>query len=103
MTCLKKTIDGAEAGDERKRPVKSLQERIEACTAEEVAAKLRRDKFITKCQELLVSEQIIQEKVGEVDAEALLARHAIEALTTLKDDMVAKLESVEALEAMPVR
>ena len=103
FACLKKTIDGAEAGDGRKRPVKSLHDRIEACKAEEVAAKQRRDKFRTKCQELLVPERMIQEKIGEVDAEALLARHAIEALTTLKDDMVAKLARVEALEALPLR
>lgn len=100
LTCLRKTIDGAQVGDGRKRPVKSLHERIEACKAEEVAAKQRRDKFITKCQELLVPAQLIQDKVLEVDAEALLATHAIEALTTLKDDMVAKLASVEALEAL---
>ena len=100
VASMKKMIDGVQADAARKRSVKSLVEKIEACSLEEIAAIQKKDKFKTKCQELLVPAADILEKMNEVDTEASATRLAIQALTHIKDNFLAKLESVEALPAI---
>ena len=94
---MKKLTDGVQADETRKRSVKSLAEKIEACTQEEIAAVERKGKFKTKCEESLIPASHLLEKMNEADAEASATRLSIQALVTLKDDFLAKLALFEAL------
>jgi hypothetical protein len=100
VASMHKMINGVQVDATRKRSVKSLADKIAACNLEEVAATQRKDKFKTKCEELLVPAQDIREKLDEVDTEASATRLAIQALTSIKDDFLAKLQSVEDLPAL---
>jgi hypothetical protein len=103
VASMKKVINGVQVdaaqgvGAQRKRSVKTLAEKIEACKQEEIAAIQRKDKFKSKCEELLIPAQDICEKIGEVSADATAARLAIQSLETLKADYLTKLDLVEAL------
>ena len=78
--------------------MKSLVEKIEACKQEETAAIGRKDKFKSKCEEMLIPVQDIHNKIEEVTADASAARLAIQALeTALQADFLAKLALLEAL------
>jgi hypothetical protein len=74
VASMKKVINGVQVdaaqgvGAQRKRSVKTLAEKIEACKQEEIAAIQRKDKFKSKCEDLLIPAQDICEKIGEVSA-----------------------------------
>jgi hypothetical protein len=104
VASMKKLINGVQVdgvqvdGAQRKRSVKSLVEKIEACKQEETAAIGRKDKFKSKCEEMLIPVQDIRNKIEEVTADASAARLAIQALeTALQADFLAKLALLEAL------
>ena len=97
---INKVVDGAHADLARKRSVKSLEEKIAACAQEEIAACKRRDKFKSKCEELLVPAQDICGMLDEVSCAASRTRLAIQTLVTLKDALLAKLVILESLPAL---
>jgi hypothetical protein len=101
VACMMKMINGVQVdGAQRKRSVKSLADKMDACIQEEIAAIQRKDKFKAKCEEMLIPVQNICEKMTDLDAAASVTRQAIQALNAIKDVFLAELAVLEALPAL---
>jgi hypothetical protein len=98
---MMKMINGVQLdGEQRKRSVKSLADKMDACNQAEIAAIQRKDKFKAKCEEMLIPVQNICEKMTDLDAAASVTRQAVQALNAINDVFLAESAVLEALPAL---